>query len=171
MILLIGFIPIAALPFLFVSLSGYATRRAAWKSGDPSARRPGYPLKSMSAFAVPVCVLLLLSAILASMVRSEVARFISDAGDGAVVRIDHEVVPNPRPILDELGRMSSYFPHHSSPKDAIEVEVESGGSVLKIVLRRDSDRPNEYWVFYPRYRATSMREIGRITTDLFDAYR
>ena len=37
-------------------------------------------------------------------------------------------------------------------------------------LGRDSALPQEYWVFYPKYRVTSNYEIGRVTTPMFDQY-
>jgi hypothetical protein len=60
--------------------------------------------------------------------------------------------------------------HHSHPTKKIHIEVERNGQVMNFNLGRDSQNPQEYWVFFPKYRVSSMYEIGRITTSALDGY-
>jgi hypothetical protein len=65
---------------------------------------------------------------------------------------------------------------HSRTDSSSEEQLRATASTqepqtsLILDLGRNSDLPNEYWVFSPVTGITSNNEIGRITTALFDHY-
>jgi hypothetical protein len=58
--------------------------------------------------------------------------------------------------------------HHSHPQGRILIDILSDRGRLRIRLGRDSGKPDEYWIFYPRYYVSNIDEIDRIRTHLFD---
>ncbi|MFL6531356.1 MAG: hypothetical protein ACJ8KX_12865 [Chthoniobacterales bacterium] len=77
---------------------------------------------------------------------------------------------NPRRVLEVLRSLRWASAHHSSPSHPIFLHISCPTHDLILKLSRDSSDPREYWVFFPRYRVTSMNEIGRIFTDVLDGY-
>jgi hypothetical protein len=80
------------------------------------------------------------------------------------------LVKNPNQVIAGLKKVAPRPGHGTHTTKKIRIEVMSKNQTLMIRLGRDSNRNQEYWVFYPDYRFTSTHEIGRITTDLFDDY-
>jgi hypothetical protein len=69
-----------------------------------------------------------------------------------------------------LRSMSSSFGHHSHPVGNIYLQIQTSSGSVELNLRRDSERPDEYWVFMPAYWSTADAEIGRITSPIFANY-
>ena len=72
-------------------------------------------------------------------------------------------------VLLILKSLNEIEPHHSSPQDNgyyLKVYTESDSIILK--LYPDSDIKNEFWVYNKKYKTTSITEMGRIKTDLFN---
>jgi len=169
-IFLLFLIALGALPFLIVNWFRYM-------KGVNDSRMlgatsfSGIPLKSVIGFIAPILAISLLSGIMTSYVRTDVIRFLSEANADSVVKVENEIMPDPKPIIEQLRQVSTYAAHHTHTDKVIHVIIEAKGQTLALDLGRDSGQPNEYWVFYPCYRFTSMNEIGRITTNLFDSYK
>lgn len=161
-----------ATPFLIVNWIRYMKDLYGRKKrGESVSQFAGLPYKSVLAFVTPILLVFLVSSIMTNAVRSDALRFLSAAARDATVAIDGNSVPNAPEIISELQKLSTYVAHHSHPERVIQIVVAYNGNTLRLNLGRDSGRPNEYWVFYPRYRHTSANEIGRITTNVFDSYK
>jgi hypothetical protein len=65
-----------------------------------------------------------------------------------------------RNLLYILQNNKDIHGHNSSPVETINIQIFSPKDTLTIMLRKDSEIPNEYWVFWPRYSVKT--EIGRI---------
>jgi hypothetical protein len=90
------------------------------------------------------------------------------------LRVNGQDVPNAGPILNALLQVDDIPAHHSHPTKSIEIEVEDEWKAFRLVLARDSERPAEYWVYYPKEDftngVTTGQEMGRITTSALDGY-
>jgi len=76
----------------------------------------------------------------------------------------------PAPVLEALRAVHHVESHHSSPLTAIQVEVRDGAKTIKLVVARDSERPDEYWVYRPgrNYHNDPLGEfIGCTQTQVF----
>ena len=75
-------------------------------------------------------------------------------------------------VLDMIQNMDNSFfqAHHSHPTKRIKITVERQEGVLELELGQDSERPKEFWVFYPKYDHTRVNKIARITTSLLERY-
>jgi hypothetical protein len=86
------------------------------------------------------------------------------------VTVDGRLSAHPQDIQTALKKLQWLPDHHSNPTKRIEVEILSADHRLDLILARDSGDPQEYWVFYPKYRITSSNEIGKIRTAALDHY-
>lgn len=160
---------LVALPFSIVNWFRYMKRRAANKF-DKSFFAAGFPVKSVMFFAVPVLSAIVIAQGVASSSRDEASNFLRGLSGNYRVYVNHEPVPDADKIVSALKQMSSEWGHHSHPTKRILVEISSENGSMTFELARDSALPQEYWVFYPKYRITSNYDIGTITTPVFDQY-
>jgi hypothetical protein len=116
-------------------------------------------------------VVFLLSSIMTNIIKDDVCKFLSSARKNLTVTVEGMTVKDVQPVILALQQISSQLGHHSHPEKIIHVTVTEEGQTLRLNLGRDSERPTEYWVFYPYYRNTRMNEIGRITTNVFDSWK
>jgi len=72
-------------------------------------------------------------------------------------------------LLQKLLTLDEIPAHHSHPCRRFAVVVRGNGAEIDLDLARDSKRPQEYWVFFPKHSFTDYNEIGRIRTPLLDA--
>lgn len=73
-------------------------------------------------------------------------------------------------VIINLGKsyLKSYY-HHSRPDKKLNIELGNDSSnKFHILLRRDSDDPREYWVYFPQYNF--KEEVGKLLTDSFKEY-
>ena len=77
-------------------------------------------------------------------VRSQV---LAAVGNTSVVRVDGQQVDNPTPLLRSLGQVDHMAAHHSHPTAPIHIDLIGGRGTTQIVIARDSERLNEFWVF------------------------
>lgn len=86
------------------------------------------------------------------------------------VEVDGRLLPEPEPFVDLLRHMNSstYRYHHSHPTQPMNVVLHTKTKDIDLILARDSDLPNEYWVFDPTYKTTTQNDIGKVTTKLLD---
>jgi hypothetical protein len=161
-----------AVPFLLVNWFRYIKSINYRKSrGEVVFQFEGFPYKSVLAFLCPILLISLSSTIMTSTIRSQVVEFLSHAEADAVVSVEGSVVDDAKFMIRELQKISTSLGHHSHPEKTIHVTIVSQGRTLRLSLGRDSDRSNEYWVFYPQYKHTARNELGRITTSVFDSYK
>jgi len=165
-------VTLVSVPFLLVNWFRYIKSINDRKNlGEVVFQFEGFPFKSVLAFLCPILFIVLSSSIMTSTIKSQVVEFLSHAGADAVVSVEGNAVDDSKTMIRELQKISTSLGHHSHPEKTIHVTIVSNGRTLRLNLGQDSERSNEYWVFYPQYKHTSMNELGRITTTVFDSYK
>jgi len=135
---------------------------------DGTPRFDRFPRSAMVFFAL-VAATILLDGLVVAHARSVVARALSAATTPRVLVNGQE--PNDQAaVLAAVRSLESGLGHHSHPLDPIHIEIISSAGSVALEMGRDSERPDEYWVFMPRYWATKTLEIGRLTSTVFSRY-
>jgi hypothetical protein len=75
---------------------------------------------------------------------------------------------NPTEIITALRSMSRHKRQHTHTAGQIKVDIRNGSHFIHLVLERDSESRDEYWVFYPRYYVTSINEVAAVRTRIFE---
>jgi hypothetical protein len=127
-------------------------------------------MKSIFVFVGSIALGMSLSQAIGNNARVEAFGFLSSLPASYTVTANGAPVSHPSTLVAALHSAASVLGHHSHPTKTIHVRVEANGQAITFNLGRDSQNPQEYWVFYPKYRVSSMNEIGRITTDALDGY-
>jgi hypothetical protein len=161
---------LVALPFLLVNWFLYMKKIRADRSLRPAWLKAPYPTKSVVGFAGSISVFMTAAQFSQHIAHADVARELYALPPDCRVSVAGRPVDNPQTVLQVLRTLRWAAAHHSSPSHPIFVRVSAPTHELVLNLSRDSSNPHEYWVFLPRYRVTSMNEIGRIFTDIFDGY-
>jgi len=162
-------VALVALPFLLVNWASYIRSRPANKF-SPTNQSRKFPVKSTIIFVAAVLIAIVVAETMASLSRAEAVTFIQQLSGNYRVSVNHQPVTNPDGMIAALKQISPELAHHSHPTKRIRVEIQTEKGDWTLELGRDSDFPQEYWVFYPKYRVTSNNEIGRITAPVFDEY-
>jgi hypothetical protein len=127
-------------------------------------------ITSIAAFVLPTLLIFILSFPFISIVRRELKSYLRELSPKASVIVNGEQVKNPHLIIEELKKLKSFWAHHSHPEHYFRLEISDVNDGLTLYTARDSNRPNEYWIFYPGFDYSYSNEIGRITTSVFDDY-
>jgi hypothetical protein len=162
-------VPFVVLPFLLVNWVRYMKARA----DNKSRFVPGsvkLPLMSVLFFAGPIIIVGVIGEFMATRSRVEALSFLRGISGNHKVYVNSQPAHDPDRVINALQEVAPQPAHHSHPTKRIHVYIESERGNLILELGRDSGYGQEYWVFYPKYRATSDNEIGRITTPVFDEY-
>lgn len=87
--------------------------------------------------------------------------------DSLRVKIDDEFLDSLSTIkvLNAIRSFKDIKSHHSHPVNTIAIQIFSNNNTkpVHLSLSRDSQRPNEYWVFWSAY--SNENEVGRIQID------
>jgi hypothetical protein len=127
-----------------------------------------FPFKSVGLFIIPIIFVFILSGAMESLAREKVIDFLRGESDDVLVIVDSKTVQDARQVVNELSKVAPMLAHHSHPTVRIHITIKRRNETLALQLGRDSDISQEYWVFYPEYYFTSINEIGRIRTKIFD---
>ncbi len=165
----VSFIPLIALPFLFVNWARYMKARADNRSKLVPVPNK-MPVKSVLFFVAPIVIAIAIAEIVTARSRVEALNFLRDVSGNYKVYVNSQIPRDPDGIVSALKTTAPELAHHSHPTKTIRVDIETDKGTLTLQLGRDSGYAQEYWVFYPKYRITSNNEIGRMTTPLFDEY-
>jgi hypothetical protein len=169
LVYLTGVIAVVALPFLVVNWFRYTTARM--KNRTRFVPLPAkFPTKSVGFFVVPIIVSITLGEIVRWRSRAEALAFLSELPGTYIIYVDSQPAREPDKIVAALKTAAREPGHHSHPTKRIRIDIHSEKGNLTLELGRDSDRRQEYWVFYPKYLVTSDSEIGRVTTPIFDEH-
>ena len=106
----------------------------------------------------------------AQIIHADVLSALDTLPAGSRVWVAGQPVTDPDRVLQALRSLRWASAHHSHPSHPILVRVLAPSHDVVLSVSRDSDDPHEYWVFLPRYRVTSMNEVGRIFTTALDGY-
>ena len=158
---------IIALPFLLVNWAKYMKAQPVNRL---VAVRPGFPTKSVGFFVVSILTAIVLSTVMTTYARHDALNFIQSLSGNYTVYVNHEQVRDADKMISALKEIAPYSAHHSHPTKRIRVDIRRDEKDLTLELGRDSDNPQEYWIFYLQHSVTSDNEIGRITTSAFDEY-
>lgn len=160
-------VAIVDLPFLIVNF-------LKCRGNNLSSRNYGkiivWPVKSVCFFAIPIMLAIACADTAQSVGRSQALKVLGSASESTTVLVNGKMSGGQKEIIQALSGINSAWAHHSHPTKRIIVEIRNGTNNFVLQLGRDSDRPQEYWVFLPLYSITDKNEIGRITTSLFDKY-
>jgi len=158
---------IIALPFLLVNWTRYLKSRPIH---GLVAVRTGFPIKSVSFFLGAALTAGIAASVMTTYARHDVVNFLRSLSGNYVVYVNGRQIRDSDKLKSALKEIAPYSAHHSHPTKRIRIEIRSDVNDLRLELGRDSDRPQEYWVFYPQFGVTSNNEIGRITTSALDEY-
>jgi hypothetical protein len=136
----------------------------------PEWMKARFPFGSMMAFFACMMVSMGAAQWSAQIIHGDVLSALVSLPADSRVWIAGRPVTDPDRVLQALRSLRWASAHHSHPSHPILVRVLTPSHDVILSVSRDSDDPHEYWVFLPRYRVTSMNEIGRIFTTVFDGY-
>ena len=74
---------------------------------------------------------------------------LSAVSQSSGVAIDGRPLSDPSTVLVALRGLKAIPGHHSSPKEPIHLTLSGGPHTVEIIIARDSERPNEFWVYHP----------------------
>jgi|SRR5436190_18242078 hypothetical protein len=161
---------LVALPIFLVNWFLYMKKNLSDRSLHPAWLKAQFPTKSVVSFVGSIAVSMTAAEFSKHIAHADVLRELNALPSDCRVSVAGQRVDNPQTTLQVLRTLRWAAAHHSSPSHPIFVRVTTPTQDLVLNLSRDSSNPQEYWIFFPRYRVTSMNEIGRIFTDVFDAY-
>lgn len=130
-----------------------------------------FPLISTLLVIVPLVSVSVYVGTVKESDREAVVQSLRSIPSGSIVLVDDHLAKDSEAILAALKSVRPVGAHHSHPTEMlwIEIQTQTGSTVLS--LGRDSQLPQEYWVFSsPLFEASSGNGIGRIETSTLDAY-
>jgi hypothetical protein len=110
----------------------------------------------------------LLNNIFLNRAKQQLVDILSDSS--LTVKICNINIPvaDQKVYLSEIVLLRDIPRHHSQPLDTIPIEILQDKNNLGLRIQRDSDRANEYWIYWNRYKISSENAIGFIQTGTFD---
>lgn len=129
-----------------------------------------FPVKRCFLFIACLSAVVAITYTATTRVRQQLAEDVRKLPADVVVLVDGHPVATREAFIAMLQQIAPAAAHHSHPMRAITIAVRGRGTDILLSFGRDSERPQEYWVFDPRDELVRMNEIGRVTTSLLDAY-
>ena len=89
------------------------------------------------------------------------------------VILNGQTLSDPSVVLAALGRLTSVPAHHSSPTTPIQLSLTGAPSAVAITIARDSQNPNEFWVYRPGsnlHNDPLGQDAGRIVSSDLDSF-
>lgn len=97
---------------------------------------------------------------LSTRLREEVKSFVDQ--DESTITIGGLHPTEAEPLLRAIDEVTTIPAHHSHPESCVDVLVNNGSDSLALALGQDSQDPEEFWVFFPKYFFTSENNIGTV---------
>ena len=97
--------------------------------------------------------------------QREVLRAVSHA---TIVVVNGQPIRESAVALAALRTIRHVSAHHSSPTSPIHVQLRDGRSSTALTIARDSDQPNEFWVYLPGsnwHNNALGRDAGRVVSE------
>lgn len=97
----------------------------------------------------------------------------ADAAEAVGVNVNGKHVPDPSVLLIALREVGHIPAHHSSPTMPIRVDLLIGADTTPLVLARDSQQPDEFWVYRPGpnwHNDPLGQEAGRIRSHTLSTF-
>ncbi|HCG6765693.1 hypothetical protein [Vibrio parahaemolyticus] len=102
--------------------------------------------------------LLVLEHLLKNKITNEVSELISE--DSYVVEtyedFDNEL------FLKALKSKQFVYTHRTRPLEKSSIHIVNHQGEVKLQVAQDSKYPHLYWVYYPKYRYSSVNELGKV---------
>ena len=141
----------------------------------PPEERRVFPMKSTVLFTSLIIICFLVSWTSMSIAKHKLLQSLRSLSAKSTVSINGKEVQNRDEILNTLRGLRYVVAHHSSPTREFQVEISDPPQKLLLLVARDSDNPQEYWVRVPSpsrlaARAAYKKDIGHIITKVFDVY-
>lgn len=85
----------------------------------------------------------------------------------SVLKIENRIITENQKakLINELKKIEKINGHGTHPIDKINIIIETEIDTLNLLIYKDSEIKNEYWIFCKDFNYSN--EIGRIKTDLF----
>lgn len=158
-------VAVIAIPYLLIDCARFNKARKVRPLVTPR-----FPKKAISLFLVSTLTVVIVSTAMSTYARYDVLKFVNSLSGNYKVYVNQQEVPEPDKMVSALKELAPYWAHHSHPTKRIRLLIRTDVRDLTLELGRDSDNPQEYWIFYPEHDLTSNNEIGRITTSAFNEY-
>lgn len=91
-----------------------------------------------------------MSSLAESTAREQVRHRINTLSLSSTVSVNGAAVQDPGEVLHALDDLHWELGHHSHPTKKISVFISDQSGSLVLTLARDSEYPQEYWVFLPK---------------------
>ncbi len=128
------------------------------------------PKKSTALFIGPILFTIIFTQILIFQARTQTSQFLNSMSPEYKVEVNGKELRDKKGFTDTVQNLYSTIGHHSHPTESLFIDVTDKKGHLKLLAAKDSDQPDEYWIFYPSFETLKRNEIGRIRTHLFDSY-
>lgn len=73
-------------------------------------------------------------------------------------------------LLNILKTIKHIPAHHSHPTEELIIQLKFDNHMSNIYLNMDSERKDEYWVYWDKYTVSNSNEIGRIKNGTLKKY-
>ena len=86
----------------------------------------------------------------------------------SIVVVNGQPIPESAVALAALRGIRHVPSHHSGPTSPIHIELRDGQRSTAVTIARDSDRPNEFWVYLPGpnwHNDALGRDAGRVVSE------
>lgn len=113
-------------------------------------------------------ILTLLNNIFLSRAKHQLVKILTDSTLTIKICNENASAEDQKILLSEIRLLREIPRHHSQPLDTIPLEILQDKNNLKLRIQRDSDRADEYWIYWDRYKISSDNAIGYIQTRKFD---
>jgi hypothetical protein len=89
-------------------------------------------------------------------------------GRSATAEIGARRSDDPIGVVNALSTVHANPGHHSYPTRSFSLRIVCSGETVRLRLARDSERPDEYWVFWQIDENAEEQALGIITSKAFD---
>jgi hypothetical protein len=148
----------------------YSRRSAIGPAAERANHRLRFVTKCLKAVLVLIAAFFVICFFSVLVAREEVLRGVSSPRDTYAISVNGQPMEDPGGLLLALRELRWTLGHHSHTAQSVDLKIAGQTQSVTLNVARDSENPQEYWVFVPRYWITSRIDIGRVTTSALDRY-
>ena len=168
----LSLIILAAMPIVGASwlVCFYRRRAALGIAAERANRRLRIVTKALKVLLVSIIAFFGVCFLSVWTAHEEVLHGVNSLRDSCTISVNGHLMEDPGVLLYALRELRWTLGHHSHPTRNLDVKISGQTQSITLSVARDSENPQEYWVFAPRYWITSRTDIGRIKTSALDRY-